>query len=67
MGKNLYTLKGAPEAFATTLLELLTDPELAAKMGYAGLNRVDEFSARKMVRDIAALYERLLTEFPDGF
>jgi hypothetical protein len=31
-------------------------------MGQAGLDRVDEFGARKMVRDIAALYEQLLTE-----
>ena len=44
------------------MLKLLADPKLAARMGQAGLDRVDEFSARKMVRDIAALYEELLAE-----
>jgi glycosyltransferase involved in cell wall biosynthesis len=59
---GFLTPPGNPQAFAEALLELLADPELAAQMGQAGLDRVDEFGARKMVRDIAALYERLLTE-----
>jgi glycosyltransferase involved in cell wall biosynthesis len=59
---GFLTPPGNPQAFAEALLELLADPELAAQMGQAGLDRVDEFGARKMVRDIAALYEQLLTE-----
>jgi len=57
---GFLTLPGNPQAFADALLKLLADPELAAQMGQAGLDRVEEFSARKMVRDIAALYEELL-------
>jgi glycosyltransferase involved in cell wall biosynthesis len=59
---GFLTPPGNPQAFAEALLELLANPELAAQMGQAGLDRVDEFGARKMVRDIAALYEQLLTE-----
>jgi hypothetical protein len=44
------------------MIVLLADPKLAARMGQAGLDRVDEFSAHKMVRDIAALCRELLTE-----
>jgi glycosyltransferase involved in cell wall biosynthesis len=44
------------------LLRLLDDPALRQKMGWAGQARVEEFDVRKMVRDIAALYEALLTE-----
>ena len=59
---GFLTPPGNPQAFADALLNLLTDPKLATRMGQAGLDRVDEFSACKMVRDIAALYECLLTE-----
>jgi glycosyltransferase involved in cell wall biosynthesis len=45
---------------ADALLRLLDDPALAAQMGQAGQARADEFGARKMVDDIAALYETLL-------
>jgi glycosyltransferase involved in cell wall biosynthesis len=47
---------------ADALLRLLDDPTLAAKMGAAGRERAGEFGARKMVDDIAALYEALLAE-----
>ena len=57
---GLLTPPADPAAFAHALLRLLEDPQLAGRMGSAGLEMVDEFSARKMVRDIEALYENLL-------
>jgi glycosyltransferase involved in cell wall biosynthesis len=57
---GFLTSPGNPQAFAEALLDLLADPELAARMGQAGLHRVEEFSARKMVSDIEALYQALL-------
>jgi glycosyltransferase involved in cell wall biosynthesis len=57
---GFLTPPGNPQAFAEALLDLLADPELAARMGQAGLHRVEEFSARKMVSDIEALYQALL-------
>ena len=51
-----------PEAFAGALLRLLDHPELARKFGEAGLEMVGEFGARKMVRDIEALYQELLAQ-----
>ncbi|MEA3338490.1 MAG: glycosyltransferase [Chloroflexota bacterium] len=59
---GLLAPPGDPQAFAAALLRLLDDPSLRKKMGQSGLTRADEFGARKMVRDIAALYEKLLTE-----
>jgi glycosyltransferase involved in cell wall biosynthesis len=57
---GFLTSPGNPQAFAEALLELLAAPELAARMGQAGLERVEEFSARQMVSDIEALYQALL-------
>jgi glycosyltransferase involved in cell wall biosynthesis len=57
---GLLTPPGDPDALAAALLRLLDDPALAARMGAAGQARAEEFSARKMVDDIAALYEALL-------
>jgi glycosyltransferase involved in cell wall biosynthesis len=59
---GLLTPPGDPQAMASALLQLLGDPALAAQMGEAGRSRSDEFGARRMVDDIAALYEELLTE-----
>ena len=56
------TPPGDTKAMAVALLRLLDDPALAAKMGQAGQARADEFGARKMVDDIAALYETLLAD-----
>ena len=50
----------APQALASALLRLLDDPALAQQMGAAGRARVDEFSATRMVDEIATLYETLL-------
>jgi glycosyltransferase involved in cell wall biosynthesis len=59
---GFLTPPGDPQALASALLRLLDDPSLAAEMGAAGRERSTEFSARKMVDDIAALYETLLAE-----
>ena len=59
---GLLTPPGDPQAMAAALLRLLDNPSLHRKMGEAGRTRADEFGARKMVSDIAALYEKLLAE-----
>ncbi len=59
---GILTPPGDPQALADALLRLLDDPALAAEMGAVSLERADEFGARKMVDDIAALYEALLAE-----
>jgi glycosyltransferase involved in cell wall biosynthesis len=63
---GLLTPPGDPHAFADALLRLLEDGQLADRMGSAGLEMVDEFSARKMVRDIEALYQELLAPQSPG-
>lgn len=50
-----------PPALARAVIALLRDPDAARRMGQAGLARVREFSAAKMVDDIARLYEALLS------
>jgi glycosyltransferase involved in cell wall biosynthesis len=57
---GFLTPPGDPRAMAAALLRLLEDSALAKRMGEAGQARADEFGARKMVRDVAALYEGLL-------
>jgi glycosyltransferase involved in cell wall biosynthesis len=59
---GLLTSPGDPSAIADAVLQLLEDRALSAQMGDAGRARVGEFGARKMVSDIAALYEALLAE-----
>ncbi|MGD2148951.1 MAG: glycosyltransferase family 4 protein, partial [Anaerolineae bacterium] len=59
---GLLTPPADPAAFAHALLRLLEDRQLAHAMGSAGLEMVDEFGARKMVRDIEALYQELLAQ-----
>jgi glycosyltransferase involved in cell wall biosynthesis len=59
---GILTPPGDAQAMADALLRLLDDPALAARMGQAGQARADEFGARKMIDDIAALYETLLAD-----
>jgi glycosyltransferase involved in cell wall biosynthesis len=51
-----------PAALAQAVSELLGNPPLAVEMGAAGRQRALEFSAQKMVDDIAALYTRLMAQ-----
>ena len=57
---GFLTPPGDPQAMASALLRLVEQPELAARMGQAGRIQAADFSARKMVSDIAILYEALL-------
>lgn len=50
---------GDVAALAARMDELVTTPARARAMGQAGLARVDEFSARRMVEQLAVLYSRL--------
>ena len=59
---GFLTPPGDPQAMAAAWLHLLDDPALARRMGKAGQVRAEEFGARKMVGDIADLYEGLLAE-----
>ena len=50
-----------PVALARAIRMLLADPDRAARMGAAGRQRVRErFSAERMARETAALYEELM-------
>lgn len=51
---------GDADLLAERLCRLLDDPALAAHMGEAGRARVAEFSDRRMVEQIEALYHELL-------
>jgi glycosyltransferase involved in cell wall biosynthesis len=50
---------GDLEGLATRLLALADDPAAARRMGECGRARVEEFSARRMVRQLEELYARL--------
>jgi glycosyltransferase involved in cell wall biosynthesis len=52
---------GDVEAMGQRLIELAADPALARRMGEAGRARVEEFSARRMVDQLAHLYDSLAT------
>ncbi|MHC4617094.1 MAG: glycosyltransferase family 4 protein [Planctomycetota bacterium] len=51
---------GEPGALAQAVVDLLRNPTDARRMGDAGLSLVEEFGARRMVEQIAQLYEELL-------
>lgn len=57
---GLLVPPGEPEQLAQALIRLLNDPALARQMGAAGLAQVDEFSDKRMVAQIEALYRQLL-------
>lgn len=50
-----------PSALAAAILEILAGPDLAARWGAAGRSLAErEFSATRMARDMAAIYDGLL-------
>jgi glycosyltransferase involved in cell wall biosynthesis len=51
-----------PAKLAERIAQLLADPARAAQMGAAGRVRVEEFSDRRMVAQITALYHELLAQ-----
>ena len=53
-----------PDALAQAVVEVLTSPEAAAAWGRAGRARVDELSSTVMGRQVAALYDELLSRAP---
>jgi glycosyltransferase involved in cell wall biosynthesis len=54
---------GDAPALAAAILEVLDQPDMAAHWGAAGRQRVQqEFSAARMARDTAAIYEEALAE-----
>lgn len=59
---GLLTPPGEPQALAEALLALLDDPARAQRMGEAGRARADEYSAERMVEEIAALYRSILAQ-----
>ena len=58
---GLLVPPGHPAALAQAVIRLLRDPQMARRMGQAGRACADEFGARKMVGEIANLYEELLS------
>ncbi|MBI1797648.1 MAG: glycosyltransferase family 4 protein [Candidatus Eisenbacteria bacterium] len=62
-GENGWLVEpGDHAAMARHLTDLARDPAAARAMGARGLARVDEFSARRMVDQLAELYARLVME-----
>ena len=57
---GFLTPPGQPQVIAKKTQELLQDKPLRRKMGVAGKAKAPEFGARKMVKEIDALYQTLL-------
>jgi glycosyltransferase involved in cell wall biosynthesis len=57
---------GDTEGLAARLRTLAEDPARARRMGQAGLARVEEFSARRMVDQLAELYQELAARNRNG-
>ena len=53
---------GEPKGIARFVIQLIDEPKLALKMGQAGLQRVEEFGAKRMVAQISDLYRQLIME-----
>jgi glycosyltransferase involved in cell wall biosynthesis len=53
------------DKFADALLNLLSNPDIAMSMGRYGRERMkNEFSKRRLFRDIEYIYKRLLCKEP---
>jgi glycosyltransferase involved in cell wall biosynthesis len=65
-GRTGYLVEpGNPQALATALAKLLSDPTLARQMGHAALERVSQFTVSAVVARIEAVYERVAAQ-PKG-
>jgi glycosyltransferase involved in cell wall biosynthesis len=53
---------GEPQVLGQAVITLLRDPDLARRMGQAGLERAVEFDVGTMVAKIAELYQQLLRQ-----
>ncbi|MGY2066015.1 glycosyltransferase [Blastococcus sp. SYSU DS0619] len=63
---GLLSPPGAVDALARDLVRVLTDPELAARLGAAGRRRfVEQFTPERMVQAHVELYERLVARRRD--
>lgn len=62
-GENGWLVEvGDIEGLAARFLELAADPERRRRMGERGFERVEEFSARRMVEQLQELYTKLAVE-----
>jgi glycosyltransferase involved in cell wall biosynthesis len=52
----------SPTHLATSIAKLVTDRELARRLGMAGMRRTQQFGHGRFVREVEAIYERLLSE-----
>ena len=57
---GLLIQPGDPSALRQAIERLLADPNLRSRMGKAGLGKVAEFRASKVVPRIEQIYERVL-------
>ncbi len=51
---------GRPAKLAAAIMRLVADPELARRMGEAGMRRARQFGHERFVAGVEAVYERLL-------
>ena len=64
-GENGWLVEvGDMEGFGRRLIELAADPAARARMGAAGLARVEEYSAARMVRRLETIYTALAEDRP---
>jgi glycosyltransferase involved in cell wall biosynthesis len=64
---GLLSPAGDEEGLARDLVRVLTDPELAARLGGAGRRRfVEQYAPEQMARAHVELYDRLLTAAAEG-
>ncbi len=61
---GLLVAAGDPVALSAALSKVVNDPEIAAAMGRAALERVRSFTASAVVGRVESLYERLMSGLP---
>lgn len=63
---GLLVPPGKPAALAQHVLNLLANPQLAARLGAGGRTLAPQFGVAKMVEDIAKLYKELMSQMGGG-